>query len=92
MLPVAKGVVHNVSRECSLMKRSGKHFVATKRKDLLKLVSLFIQANALRETPGRHYKHFKQFAQSAMHGLQMGKMCKWINKQKYELQIGRKAR
>ena len=54
MLPVAKGVVHNVSRECSLMKRSGKHFVAAKRKDLLKLVSLFIQANALRETPGRH--------------------------------------
>lgn len=25
MLPVARGVVHNVSQECSLMKRSGKH-------------------------------------------------------------------
>lgn len=92
MLPVARGVVHNVSQECSLMKRSGKHFVATTRKDLLKLVSLLMQADALRETPGRHYKHFKQFVRSAMHGLQMGKMCKWINKHKYELQTGRKAR
>ena len=91
MLPVATGVVHNVSQECSLMKRSGKHFVATTRKDLLKLVSLLMQADALRETPGRHYKHFKQFPRSAMHGLQMGKMCKWINKHKYGLQIGRKA-
>lgn len=92
MLPVAGGVVYNVSRECSLMKRSGKHFVATTRKDLLKLVSLLMLANALRETPGRHYKHFKQFARSAMHDLQKGKMCKWINKHKYELQIGCKAR
>ena len=92
MLPVARGVVHNVSQECSLMKRSGKHFVATTRKDLLKLVSLLMQADALRETPGRHYKHFKQFVRSAMHGLQMGKLCKWINKHKYELQIGRRAR
>ena len=35
MLPVARGVVHNVSQECSLMKRSGKHFVATTRKDFV---------------------------------------------------------
>ena len=65
---------------------------AVTRKDLLKLVSLLMQADALRETPGRHYKHFKQFVRSAMHGLQMGKLCKWINKHKYELQIGRRAR
>lgn len=27
MLPVARATLHNVSKECNLMRRSGKHFV-----------------------------------------------------------------
>lgn len=92
MLPVARGTVHNVARECNLMKRSGKHFVKTTRNDLIKLVNQLVQENALTETPGRRYKHFKEFPRSPLRNLRMGKLCKWINKHKYELQIGRKAR
>ena len=92
MLPVARGTVHSVARECSLMKRSGKHFVNTSHHDLVKLVNQLVETDALTETPGRRYKHFKGFPRSPLRDLRMGKMCQWINKHKYELQIGCKAR
>ena len=92
MLPVARATVNNVSKEYNLMKRSGKHFVKTTRNDLLKIVNLLVQADAFQETPGRQYKHFCKFSRSPLRGLEMGKMCKWITRHKYELQIGRKAR
>ena len=91
MLPVARGMVHSVTRECSLMKRSGKHFVKTAHHDLVKLVNQLVETDSLSETPGRRYKHFKGFPRSPLRDLPMGKMCQWINKHKYELQIGCKA-
>ena len=69
MLPIARGVIYHVSKECNLMKRSGKHFVTTTKKDLQKLVRNLLQADALRETPGRHYKHYKQFPRSPLRAL-----------------------
>lgn len=92
MLPVARATVHNVAKECNLMKRSGKHFVKTTRNDLTKLVNLLVQEDALSETPGRCYRHFKNFPRSPLRNLRMGKLCQWINKHKHELQIGRRAR
>lgn len=61
MLPVARATVLNVSKECNLMKRSGKHFVKTTRNDLVKIVNLLVQTDAFQETPGRQYKHFRKF-------------------------------
>lgn len=92
MLPVARATVHNVAKECNLIKRSGKHFVKTTRNDLIKLVNLLVPEDALSETPGRCYKHFKNFPRSPLRNLWMGKLCQWINKHKHELQIGRRAR
>ena len=74
------------------MKRSGKHFVKTSHHDLVKLVNQLVETDALSETPGRQYNHFKGFTRSHLRDLRMGKMCQWINKHKYELKIGRKAR
>jgi len=62
-----------------MRKRSGKHFVKTTRNDLMKIVNLLVQADAFQETPGRQYKHFRQFSRSPLHGFYMGKMCRWIN-------------
>ena len=61
MLPVARATVLNVSKECNLMERSGKHFVKTTRNDLIRIVNLPIQADAFQETPGRQCKHFRKF-------------------------------
>jgi len=69
MLPVARGTVHNFARECNLMKRSGKHFVKTTRTDLMKLVNQLVQEDAFTETPGRCYKHFKEFPRSPLRNL-----------------------
>ena len=81
-----------VAKECNLMRRSGKHFVRTFRNDLSKLVDQLIEENALSETQGRRYKCFKGFPRSPLSNLRMGKLCQWINKHKYDIQIGRKAR
>ena len=74
------------------MKRSGKHFVRTTHNDLVKLVNQLMQVDALTETRGRQYKHFRGFPRSHLRDLRMGKLCQWINKHKHDLQIGRKAR
>jgi len=51
MLHVARATVLNVSKECNMMKRSGKHFVKTTRNDLMKIVNLLVQADVFQETP-----------------------------------------
>ena len=71
MLPVARGTVQSVARECSLMKRSGKHFVKTTHNDPVKLVNQLMQVDALTETPGRQYKHFRGFPRSHLSDLRM---------------------
>lgn len=92
MLPIARRTLDVVAKECNLMRRSGKHFVRTFRNDLSKLVDQLIEENALSETQGRRYKCFKGFPRSPLSNLRMGKLCQWINKHKYDIQIGRKAR
>jgi len=69
MLPVVRGTVHNIAREWNLVKRSGKHFVKTTRTDLMKLVNQLVQEDAFTETPGRCYKHFKEFPRSPLRNM-----------------------
>ena len=91
-LKIARETIENISRECQVMKRSGKHFVASMKKDYHKLVENLINNKAFLFSNGRKYKNFTDCERSALHNLNMADMCKWINQHKHEIKIGRTAR
>ena len=65
------------------MKRSGKHFIKSTKKDMHKIVEVLLQQKALLSIPGRSYKHLID---------NMGGLCKWINMYKKQMQMHAKAR
>ena len=91
-LKIARETIENISRECQVMKRSGKHFVASAKKDNDKLVENLILNKAFLFSNGRKYKTFTDCKRSALHNLNMADMCRWINQHKHEIKIGRTAR
>ena len=91
-LKIARETIENISRECHVMKRSGKHFVASAKKDYGKLVENLIYNKAFLFSSGREYKNFRDCKRSALHNLKMADMCRWINQHKKEIKIGRIAR
>ena len=92
MLYMARETVDKLAQECNIMKRSGKHFIKTNKKDMAKIVSKLLEEDALNETAGRAYRHYHAFKRSFLRNLRMGNLCTWINKHKYEMVLGRKAR
>ena len=47
ILKLARNKVEDISRECAMMKRSGKHFIKNPRRDMAKLVNNLIEKDAL---------------------------------------------
>ena len=91
-LKIARETIENISRESQVMKRSGKDFVASAKKDNDKLVENLILNKAFLFPNGRKYKTFTDCKRSALHNLNMEDMCRWINQHKHEIKIGRTAR
>lgn len=92
-LQIARKTIENISHECHVMQRSGKHFTTSSRKDLIKVIQALIQCDAFQKsTEGRRYKCFPNCKRSALHNIDMADLCKWINKHKYDIKIGRTAR
>ena len=91
MTKIAAGTVDKIARECQIMKRSGKHFVKSTKKDMHKIVEVLLQQKALLSIPGRSYKHFANFKRSHLID-NMGGLCKWINMHKKQMQMHAKAR
>ena len=59
MTELAAGTVDKIAHECQIMKRSGKHFIKSTKKDMHKIVEVLPQQKALLSIPGRSYKHFQ---------------------------------
>ena len=74
------------------MKQSGKHFVKSSKRDLLKLVTCLIENDALNHHDGRHYRHFLNCPCHSLCGGKLAGLCKWIDKHKKGIVTGRKAR
>lgn len=91
-LKIARGIVEHVSHECQVMRSLENILFPQQRKTLEKLVGNLIQQKAFTELSGRKYKNFPNCKRSALHDLKMADMCKWINKHKHEIKIGRTAR
>lgn len=91
-LKIAREVVENVNRDCQVMRRSGVHFVTSNEKDLLKIINKLLEEKALTEIIGRKYKTFKDCERSCIKCIRMADFCKWINKHKQDIIIGRAAR
>ena len=51
ILKFARNKVEGISRECDVMKRSGKHFIKSTKQDMAKLVHNLIEKDALVEQP-----------------------------------------
>lgn len=91
MLKMATETIDKVAKECNVMKRSGKHFVQSTKKDMGKIVQSLQQQKALEFSPGRSYTHYTNFERSHLTN-RMGGLCKWINKHKYQMVMYTKAR
>lgn len=81
-----------IIRECNIMKKSGKHVVKNKRKDLVKIVQSLVANDAMTEKPGRQYNHFKNVPRSSLSAKKLSGLGKWINDHKNAVIMGRKAR
>ena len=53
ILKFARHKAEGVTRECQVMKRSGKHFVKSSKSDMARLVNAFIEKDALTEHLGQ---------------------------------------
>ena len=91
MLKFARNKIEDISRECGVMKRSGKHFIQSTKKDMAKLVHHLIEKDALIEHPGRRYKYFTNIMQHPLDEKNLSGLCTWINNHKEGIISGRKA-
>lgn len=86
MTKLAAETVDKIAHECQIMRRSGKHFVKSTKKDMQKIVQVLFQQKALLNVPGRSYKHFANFKRSHLID-NMGGLCKWISMHKKVMHI-----
>lgn len=91
ILKFARNIVEDITRECSVMKQSGKHFIKTTKQDMAKLVHHLIDKDALVEQPGRQYRYFANIAPHPLHKESLSGLCMWINNHKQGIITGRKA-
>lgn len=91
MLKFARNRTEAISRECCVMKRSGKHFIKSTKQDMAKLVHNLIEKDALVEQPGRRYRYFANMPQHPLHKQNLSGLCTWINNHKEGIISGRKA-
>ena len=90
-LKFARNKVEYLSKECAVMKRSGKHFTKSTKHDMAKIVHHLIEKEALIQHPSRHYKYFYNMAPHPLNKKNLSGLCSWINKHKQGIITGRKA-
>lgn len=92
ILKFAREKVEVVTRECQVMKKSGKHFIQSSKKDLAKIVNNSVEKKAFLKQPGRYYKHFHNIQSHPVNGNNLSGLCTWITNHKKGVVTGRKAR
>lgn len=89
---ITKPVLDNFDRQCSIIRRSGKHSHTSAISDLHKVLQELVQQRAFTWTPGRTYSHYCNCKSSILQDFNLQDMFTWIDKHKKNIVRGKKAR
>lgn len=89
---ITKSVLDNFDRECSVIRRSGRHYEISVLSDLHKIVTELSTHQAFQWTAGRSYGHFTDIDSSLLDGFKLKDMFRWINDHKKNIVSEQRAR